>query len=502
MRVASNTGFMLRASQVRNDIFVPRYYDPRIERDLDALSATHELVSLRDLIRRGDLEHSHGDYVPKMYYGTGPFPYIRTSDISNWELRVSPKHGVSQDVFDHYTAEQDVQVGDILFVHEGTYLIGTAAIVSEQDGSLLYQHHLAKFRVTRRANFSAYYLLAALASSVVQRQIRARQFSADIIDSVVGRIEEVVIPIPKASGQRDRIGETAQRTVSTRSELRAQLSSLFANLGLLLKSASQAELDKAISMTGSSGGQTFLGDREPFVAYTKRLDSLDPDILIPKYYDPRLAEDLASYEGNCRLRSIQELIEDGIISITTGDEIGRLNYGSGPYPFVRTSDLGTYELKHDAKQGVSKQVLTTYGRQDVRAEDILLVRDGTYLVGSSTLVFEEDLPLVFCGGIFKITVRQPDTLPPGLLYALLNLPVVRRQMRSKQFTRDVIDTLGRRFLDVVLPLPREGEFRNAIGAFVLDACHQRVQARAVMSRLCKDLFTSTKDPAASSDNQV
>jgi hypothetical protein len=203
-----------------------------------------------------------------MFYGTGPFPYIRTSDISNWEIRASPKHGVSQDVFDHYTAEQDVQVGDILFVHEGTYLIGTAAIVSEQDGSLLYQHHLAKFRVTPQANFDAHYLLAALASSVVQRQIRARQFSADIIDSVVGRIEEVVIPIPKGSGPRNRIGETARRSVSTRAELRAQLTSLFANLDALLKSANQAELDKAISMAGSSGGQTFLGDREPFVAYT------------------------------------------------------------------------------------------------------------------------------------------------------------------------------------------------------------------------------------------
>lgn len=488
MRAASNTGFMLRRSQVRNDIFVPRYYDPRIERDLESLSATHELVSLRDLVNRGDVEHSHGDYVPKMFYGTGPFPYIRTSDISNWELRASPKHGVSKDVFDHFTVEQDVQVGDILFVHEGTYLIGTAAIVSEQDGGLLYQHHLAKFRVTPQASFNAHYLLAALASNVVQRQIRARQFSADIIDSVVGRIEEVVIPIPKASEPRDRIGETARLSVSMRAELRAQLTSLFANLGILLKSSNKAELDMAISAAGSSGGQTFLGDREPFVAYTKRMDSLDPEILIPKYYDPRLTEDLAAFNATCRLRSIQELVDDGILSISTGDEIGRLNYGSGPYPFIRTSDLGTYELKHDAKQGVSEQVLDAYARQDVRPEDILLVRDGTYLVGSSTLVFEEDLPLVFCGGIYKVTVRQPDALPPGLLYALLNLPVVKRQMRSKQFTRDVIDTLGRRFLDVVLPLPRKAEFREAIGAFVLDACRQRVQARTVMSRLCKDLF--------------
>ena len=39
------------------------------------------------------------------------------------------------------------------------------------------------------------------------------------------------------------------------------------------------------------------------------------------------------------------------------------------------------------------------------------------------------------------------------LLAYLNLPIVRRQMRARQFTRDVIDTLGHRLLEVRIPNP-------------------------------------------------
>src|SRR3954451_5267715 len=146
MRRRAETGFLVCASDIRNDIYIPRYYDPRVEDELKALEG-FDLAPLGKLVAAGDVEHTHGDYVPKMHYGTGPYPYVRTSDFANWELKASPKHGVSADVFEIYTQGQDVRSGDIFFVHEGTYLIGSTAMVTHFDGPMLYQHHLAKFRV-------------------------------------------------------------------------------------------------------------------------------------------------------------------------------------------------------------------------------------------------------------------------------------------------------------------------------------------------------------------
>ena len=126
--------------------------------------------------------------------------------------------------------------------------------------------------------------------------------------------------------------------------------------------------------------------------------------------------------------------------------------------------------------------------QDTEAGDILLVRDGTYLVGSSALVQEEDMPRVFCGGIYKIRFPNPKRLSPGWCYALLNLSIVRQQMRNKQFTRDVIDTLGHRIREVFLPVPKDPKVRAAVGRFVYDACMKRVGLRAKLTQRCKTLF--------------
>lgn len=89
----------------------------------------------------------------------------------------------------------------------------------------------------------------------------------------------------------------------------------------------------------------------------------------------------------------------------------------------------------------------------LKENDILLVRDGTYLVGSSAIVSNDDTPALLCGGMYRLRVHDPKQVAPHALLALLNLPVVRRQMRVRQFTRDVIDTLGHRLRQVRLPSP-------------------------------------------------
>jgi hypothetical protein len=111
------------------------------------------------------------------------------------------------------------------------------------------------------------------------------------------------------------------------------------------------------------------------------------------------------------------------------------------------------ELFRDPTQEVNQEIYDEYnGKGSLKADDVVVVRDGTYPVGSSALVLEEDLPALFCGGILRLRVEK-KSLSPYALMRLLNLPTVRRQMRCKQFTRDVIDTLGPRLFEVRVPPP-------------------------------------------------
>jgi type I restriction enzyme M protein len=81
--------------------------------DLSNLSSTHDLVEIKELVETDAITIENGDEIGKMAYGTGRIPFIRTSDISNWEIKADPKQGVSEKIYDEYAIRQDVQEGDI-----------------------------------------------------------------------------------------------------------------------------------------------------------------------------------------------------------------------------------------------------------------------------------------------------------------------------------------------------------------------------------------------------
>lgn len=220
LTACSHLGYGVEESQIQDNILAPRYYNPEVDDALQLLSNTHKLVRFGELVESGLIKIGTGDEVGKMAYGTGSIPFVRTSDISNWEVKLDPKHGVSDEIYQTYAKKQDVQEGDILMVRDGTYLIGTCAFITKYDTRILYQSHLYKLRVTRPEELSPYLLLAALSSAPVQQQIKSKRFTQDIIDSLGDRIHELVLPIPKDEALRKRVTQMVQRAIQERIEAR------------------------------------------------------------------------------------------------------------------------------------------------------------------------------------------------------------------------------------------------------------------------------------------
>lgn len=217
----SDLGYLLPKEKLSSNVLCPRYYDPETEQEVEKLSASHNLYVFGDLVASGALNVTTGDEIGKLAYGTGTIPFIRTSDMSNWELKADPKHGVSREIYDSLRSKQDVRAGDVLMVKDGTYLIGTCAIVTDQDQEILFQSHIYKIRVNaNNLGLNPYLLLAVLSSPVVQKQIRSKQFTQDIIDSLGERIRELVLPIPKRETARARITELVKSAVDRRIEAR------------------------------------------------------------------------------------------------------------------------------------------------------------------------------------------------------------------------------------------------------------------------------------------
>lgn len=213
-------GFTVMASEIQDLIYLPKYYNPELKQRLDELSDTHELVKLGDLADDGIIEVGTGHEVGKLAYGTGSIPFIRTSDIANWEIKGDPKHGVSQGLYDGFAARQNVAVDDILMVRDGTYLVGTCAIVTELDAKIVYQSHLLKFKSHDHERMNPKMLLALLSSPIVKEQIWSKRFTQDIIDTLGARWRELVLPIPRDAGDRKEIVESVQLAIQSRIDAR------------------------------------------------------------------------------------------------------------------------------------------------------------------------------------------------------------------------------------------------------------------------------------------
>jgi type I restriction enzyme M protein len=215
-----NLGYKVNSDTITDFVLAPRYYNPEPIKFLKGLKKSHDLICIQDLVNDGFLEVTTGDEIGKLSYGTGEIPFVRTSDISNWEIKLDPKHGVSEEVYSKYQSRQDVQEGDILMVKDGTYLIGTCAFVSKYDTKILYQSHLYKLRVKHKGGISPYLLLAALSSKPVIDQIQAKRFTQDIIDTLGKRLYELILPIPKDIKKRNAVEKMVKKSIDDRIESR------------------------------------------------------------------------------------------------------------------------------------------------------------------------------------------------------------------------------------------------------------------------------------------
>lgn len=486
--------YSIKSNEIKNNIFIPKYYDPNLYEEINSLHVSHELLSLGELIDKGIISVQTGHEIGKMAYGTGNIPFVRTSDITNWEIKAVPKQGVSETIYDQYADKEDVQVGDILLVRDGTYLIGTNCMVTQLDLPMIYQSHILKLRVNEKNKLNPYLFFVCLNSGLVQRQIKNMQFTADIIDTLGSRFREVIVPIPKNIQFRKYITKKAQNALETRIKYKAAVKQMPLLIEKVIEeqdlSVFECFFSKSIGdILGELVQDTTTLEFGEFSAYTLNCKEIKSNIYLPKYYDPEIGRKLDELVACCDLFSIGALAENNEIEMASGDEIGKMAYGTGEIPFVRTSDFSNWEIKADTKQGVSEEIYAEYAeKEDVQEGDILIVRDGTYLVGTSCIITACDTKMLYCGGLIKIRVKNKAYLDEYLLLGLLNSYIVKRQIRTKQFTRDVIDTLGKRINEVIIPIPKDKTIRDEISRRVKEIVDSRVAAREKMVFLSEEVI--------------
>ena len=205
--------------------WVPRYYDGTTARFLiqEAKKLNADLCSIDDMIKEGYLTVRKGHEVGAHAYGTGNIPFIRTSDIVNWEISIDPTKSVSEEIYKEYALRQNLKEGNILLVVDGRYRIGRTAILHKHNIRSVVQSHLRIISVNDSSPISNYELLFILNAPVMLQQMRNLTFIQSTLGSLGKRIGKLQLLIPEKTDEWLATVEEFKKLIDERAATLAKL---------------------------------------------------------------------------------------------------------------------------------------------------------------------------------------------------------------------------------------------------------------------------------------
>lgn len=229
--IESHLGFTIQVKDIKNNIFIPENYNPEIKKQLEILknNEKYSLVTIGELVEEGLIEIKRGNEIGSQFYGTGSIPFVRTSDIVNWEIKFDPIKSIAEEIYEKYKYSQDVRENDILFVNDGTFLIGRSAMITKNDEKCVIQSHLRKIRLLKTNNITPYYLFYLLNTKIVQQQIEKHTFVQATLSTLGNRILEIVLPIHKNLNEMERLSNEIESIIKLKAELKIKTNYLILN---------------------------------------------------------------------------------------------------------------------------------------------------------------------------------------------------------------------------------------------------------------------------------
>jgi type I restriction enzyme M protein len=215
--------FIVKASDIKNDVYVPRYYwNQRVEGlRREAESQGLQFVQVKTLIDEGILTDYSGHGSPaSVYKGKGAVPYVRVADIVNWAIYKNPTALVPESVYRNIKGNGvDLKEEDVLFVRRGSYRIGSVAMVSPYDKDVLLTREIQVLRVLNpenKYNIDAYYLLYLLSHEITQKQLSDKVMIDTTLPNIGRRWEDLYLPVSTDPAVRKAIAESVKAAIQNR----------------------------------------------------------------------------------------------------------------------------------------------------------------------------------------------------------------------------------------------------------------------------------------------
>ncbi len=180
---------------VKADLWTPAFSYPLYVNTLKNIQKKWQTVPLGEIatVKKGD-EVGSENYNKYLDKKDSDVPFIRTSDIVNYEVDQFPDFYIPEEIYKELN--QDIKAGDVVFNNDGK--IGLVAMITSQD-KVIIQSHIKRLRLKSEAkkyNLTPEYLFLVLTIKEVTRY-QAERYTViqSTIPTISNHILDIQIPI-------------------------------------------------------------------------------------------------------------------------------------------------------------------------------------------------------------------------------------------------------------------------------------------------------------------
>lgn len=177
----------------KGNLYTPAFYNPYSDEILNELEKHFKTVELCSIgsFEKGD-EIGSDNYYEYIEKPIDAIPFIRTSDIYNYEIDSYPSYYADKSIYNNL--KQDFRTGDIIINNDGK--IGYFSIITKEDNNI-YQSHIKRYRVNTDITYinNYYVFLCLLLKEIGEVQFKKNTVVQSTIPTLSNRIEKIKIPL-------------------------------------------------------------------------------------------------------------------------------------------------------------------------------------------------------------------------------------------------------------------------------------------------------------------
>ena len=228
---------------------------------------------------------------------------------------------------------------------------------------------------------------------------------------------------------------------------------------------------------------------------TNSNDCSSKNIYVPRYFwENKLKEiEEEANKENLELISIKQLLSEKILTTFDGHGSPPAEYkGRGEIPYIRVKDIVNWEVYKDPTSKIPKEIYKNKKgtNKDLKEEDILYVRRGSYRIGSVAMVSPFDTEVLLTREILVLRVinkANKYNLDAYYLLYLLSHKLTQLQSKNKILIETTLPNIANRWQELMLPISKDENERKRISEQIKNVINDKWKAVKRLDDLKQEL---------------